>query len=40
MNEYKILGVRSNKLISALRQLDTSHFLGFFKQLKEENVMM
>ena len=35
-NEYKLLGVKSNKLVNALKQLGMSHFLGFFKQLKEE----
>ena len=36
INEYKLLGVKSNKLVNALKQLGMSHFLGFFKQLKEE----
>ena len=36
INEYKCLGVKSNKMVNALKQLVMSHFLGFFKQLKEE----
>ena len=36
INEYKLLGVKSNKLVNSLKQLDIAHFLGFYKQLKEK----
>ena len=35
INEYKLLGVKSNKLSNVLKQLDIVHILGFYKQLKE-----
>ena len=34
INEYKLLGFKSNELVNALKQLDIVHFLGFCKQLK------
>ena len=36
MNEYKLLGTKSNKLVNTLQLLGMLHFLGFFKQFKEE----
>ena len=36
INEYKLLGVKSNKLVNTLKQLDIVHFLGFYKKLKEK----
>ena len=36
INKYEHLGVNSDYLVNALKQLDMSLFLGFFKQLKEE----
>ena len=35
-NEYKLLGVKSDKLVNALKLLGLPHFLGLFKQSKEE----
>ena len=37
INEYKLLGVKSNKLVNALKQLGMPHFLGSFNKLKEED---
>ena len=34
INEYKLLGTKSEKLANILKQLGILHFLGFFKQLK------
>ena len=39
INESKLLGVKSNKLANALKQLDIAHFLGFYKQLKEKRTL-
>ena len=36
INKYEHLGVKSDYLVNALKQLDMPLFLGFFKQLKEE----
>ena len=36
INKYEHLGVKSDYLVNALKQLDMTLFLGFFKQLKEE----
>ena len=37
INEYKLLGVKSNKLVNVLKQLGMPHFLGSFNKLKEED---
>ena len=36
INEYKLLGVKSNELVNALKQSEIVHFLGFYKQFKEK----
>ena len=36
MNEYKLLGTKLKKIVNALKLLGMPHFLGFFKQLKDE----
>ena len=36
INECKLLDVKLIKLVNVSKQLGMSHFLGFFKQLKEE----
>ena len=36
IDEYKFLGIKSTKLVNALKQLDITHLLGFSKQLKEK----
>ena len=36
INKDEHLGVKSDYLVNALKQLDMPLFLGFFKQLKEE----
>lgn len=38
INEYRLLGVKSSKLVNVLKQLGMPHFLGFFKQLKEGKI--
>lgn len=35
-DKYQVLGVKSDKLVNALKQLSLPHFFGTFKQLKEE----
>ena len=36
IDEYKFLGIKSTKLVNALKQLDITRLLGFSKQLKEK----
>ena len=36
MNESKVLGTKSKKLVNALKQLGMPHVFRLFKQLKEE----
>ena len=36
MNEYQLLGTKLKKIVNALKLLGMPHFLGLFKQLKDE----
>ena len=36
IDEYKLSGIKSNKLVNPLKQLDITYLLGFSKQLKEK----
>ena len=36
IDECKLLGTKSSKLVNALKQIDIAHFLGFYKQLKKK----
>ena len=37
IDECKLLGTKSSKLVNALKQIDIAHFLGFYKQLKKKS---